>query len=62
MKEQDNAKEVFGNILNYASSFPQKEMGVMLVSDMHRAVGEPLFNVPEFTHWAQKIADVVLYS
>lgn len=61
-KDQANSKEVFGNILNYASSFPQKEMGVMLVSDMHRAVGEPLFNVPEFTQWAQKIADVVLYS
>jgi hypothetical protein len=61
-KDDDNASEVFGHVLNYASKFPQKEMGVMLVSDMHRAVGEPLFSVPEFTQWAKKIADVVLYS
>ncbi|MCW8964253.1 MAG: MoxR family ATPase [Gammaproteobacteria bacterium] len=61
-KDSDNAAQVFGHILNYASSFPQKEMGVMLVSDMHRAIGEPLFAVPEFSQWAKKIADVMLYS
>ena len=61
-KDAENSPDILGNILNYAASFPQKEMGVMLVSDMHRAVGEPLFSVPEFTHWAQKIADVVLYN
>jgi len=61
-KENDKANEVFGHILNYASSFPQKEMGVMLVSDMHRAIGEPLFGVPEFSQWAKKIADVMLYT
>jgi len=58
----DKANEVIGHILNYASSFPQKEMGVMLVSDMHRAIGEPLFEIPEFGQWAKKIADVMLYS
>jgi len=31
---------VLGNILAYASRFPQREMGVILVSDMHRAVGD----------------------
>lgn len=61
-KDEANVNEVLGNILNYASSFPQKEMGVMLVSDMHRAIGEPLFSVPEFSQWAKKIADVMLYS
>ncbi len=61
-KDDDNAEKVLGNILNYASSFPQKEMGVMLVSDMHRAVGESIFSVPEFAQWAKRIADVMLYS
>ena len=38
--------------LNYAGTFPQREMGVMLVSDLHRAIGEGLFQVPEFATWA----------
>jgi len=58
----DGASQVIGHILNYASSFPQKEMGVMMVSDMHRAIGESLFSIPEFSQWAKKIADVMLYS
>ena len=37
-------------------------MGVMLVSDMHRAVGEALFQVPQFGDWANLIADVMLYE
>jgi len=53
---------IVGNILKYASSFSQKEMGVMLVSDMHRAIGEALFQVPEFTDWANLIADIMLYD
>ena len=42
--------------------FPQREMGVMLVSDMHRAIGQPLFAVPEFSEWANTIADLMLYE
>jgi hypothetical protein len=53
---------VYGRILEYAGKFPQREMGVMLVSDMHRAVGQELFNVPEFAPWAQVVADVMLYE
>ena len=34
----------------------------MLVSDMHRAIGEKLFSVPQFTDWAKSIADVMLYE
>ena len=60
-KETDDAMTVHGNILNYASRFPQREMGVMLVSDMHRAVGQDIFAVPEFASWADKIADIMLY-
>ena len=52
---------VHGHILNYASTFPQREMGVMLVSDMHRAIGEEIFEVPEFANWADAIADIMLY-
>jgi MoxR-like ATPase len=60
-KNERKGREVYGHILNYANTFPQREMGVMLVSDMHRAVGQELFSVPEFTEWAKAIADVMLY-
>ena len=60
-KESDKAATVHGNILNYANTFPQREMGVMMVSDMHRAIGQDIFAVPEFTNWADKIADIMLY-
>jgi hypothetical protein len=61
-KDNDNAATVIGNILTYAGRFPQREMGVMLVSDMHRAVGELLFSVPEFSQWSNAIADIMLYE
>jgi len=60
-KESDKAATVHGNILNYANTFPQREMGVMMVSDMHRAIGQDIFAVPEFANWADKIADIMLY-
>lgn len=56
------ATGVIGNILHYAQRFPQREMGVMLVSDLHRAIGERLFQVPEFAAWANAVADVMLYE
>jgi len=61
-KGKANSNEVWGHILDYARSFPQREMGVMLVSDMHRAVGEDMFAVPQFAAWAKDIADVMLYN
>ena len=60
-RENGDAQKVHGNILNYAGKFRQREMGVMMVSDMHRAIGQDLFAVPEFTDWADKIADIMLY-
>ncbi|KHF24324.1 ATPase [Solemya velum gill symbiont] len=57
-----DAAIVTGHILDYANRFPQREMGVMLVSDLHRAIGEPLFQVPQFSEWATAIADVMLYQ
>ncbi|HKJ77052.1 MAG TPA: ATPase, partial [Gammaproteobacteria bacterium] len=59
-KESGDGAAVYGRILEYAGRFPQREMGVMLVSDMHRAVGQDLFNVPEFSPWAQSVAEVML--
>lgn len=37
-------------------------MGVMLVSDLHRAIGGRLFEVPAFAGWAQSVADVMLHA
>jgi hypothetical protein len=50
------------NILKYARRYPQREMGVMLVTDLHRAVGKPLFAVPEFVDWANSVAELMLYD
>jgi hypothetical protein len=60
--DSGDAAPVYGNILKYAQRFPQREMGVMLVSDLHRAVGRPLFSVPAFAEWANSITDLVLYE
>ncbi|MCB1763130.1 MAG: AAA family ATPase [Gammaproteobacteria bacterium] len=59
---QGTGREIIGNILRYAGRFPQREMGVMLVSDMHRAIGSAVFEVPEFMDWAQQVADVMLFE
>ncbi len=58
----DDNRRVYGHILDYARRFPQREMGVMMVSDMHRAIGQALFEVPQFAQWAQSISDVMLYE
>jgi len=57
-----DAKILHGHILEYASRFPLREMGIMLVSDMHRAVGQSLFSVPQFSSWANAVADLMLYE
>ncbi|MGA7800455.1 MAG: AAA family ATPase [Gammaproteobacteria bacterium] len=59
---EDDEQTVLGNIIEYAAAFPQREMGVMMVSDMHRAIGRPLFQVPQFSQWAKTVADVMLYD
>ncbi len=61
-KASGNANEAYGRILDYARRFPQREMGVMLVSDMQRAIGAGLFEVPQFASWAKSIADVMLFD
>ena len=62
VKGRSDAREIHGYILDYASRFPLREMGVMLVSDMHRAIGQQLFAVPQFSTWANAVADVMLYQ
>ncbi len=61
-KDGSDSNRVLGNILRYARRFPQREMGVMLVTDLHRAIGKPLFTVPEFSDWANSISDLMLYD
>lgn len=55
-------KAQLGHMLDYAGRLPLREMGVMLVSDLHRHVGAPLFAVPQFAGWAKQVADIVLYE
>ena len=62
VKDTPEAASVTGNILRYANRFPQREMGVMLVSDLQRAIGNDIFDIPEFADWADAIADVMIYS
>lgn len=61
-KASPQIKDMLGHILDYAAKFPLKEMGVMLVSDIHRNVGQTLFGVPQFATWANQVADIVLYE
>jgi hypothetical protein len=62
VKDLPQAAAVYGNILRYARCFPQREMGVMLVTDLHRSIGKPLYAVPEFAEWASGITDLMLYD
>ncbi|MFZ5557292.1 MAG: AAA family ATPase [Pseudomonadota bacterium] len=55
-------ERVIANILRYARTMPQRELGVMLVTDMHRSVGRPLIGVPGFSEWAGTISDLMLYE
>jgi hypothetical protein len=63
-RARENTGDVgkIGNILKYARGYPQREMGVMLVTDLHRAIGQPLFKVPEFVEWANSVAELMLYD
>ena len=62
VNNQDREDVYHGNILNYANKFPQREMGVMMISDMHRAIGEKMFALPEFSSWADSVADLMLFE
>lgn len=49
-----------GHVLDYASRLPVRELGIMLVSDMHRFMGQRLFSLPQFSPWANAMAEVLL--
>jgi len=61
-QDSDRRDQTIGNILLYANRFPARELGVMLVSDLHRAIGNRVFEVPAFADWAQAVADVMLFE
>jgi hypothetical protein len=50
------------HVLNYARRFPQRELGVMLVMDLQRVVGKPLYAVPAFAEWAETVSDLLAYE
>ena len=61
-KDSEEGPQTYAHILNYAKAFRTKEMGVMLVSDMLRAIGDDLFAVEAFSQWAKAIGDIMLYD
>ncbi len=61
-RDQSDAGVRLGHILDFASRFPLREMGVMLVSDLQRQIGPSLFALPQFAQWASRVADIVLYE
>ena len=55
----DGDTALIGNILDYAGCFPQREMGIMLVADLHRAIGAEMFAVPQFAGWAEQVGELL---
>lgn len=51
-----------GRVLGYAATLPQKEIAVMMVSDLARAGGDEVLALPEFSDWADSVADLLLYA
>jgi len=61
-REEPDSDQTVGYILDFAGRFSQREMGVMLVSDLHRAIGQDIFSIPQFSSWAKVVADVMLFE
>lgn len=49
-------------VLGVARKLSQREIGVMLVSDIDRVLGLPLYDVPAFVEWAAEVRDLVSYE
>jgi hypothetical protein len=47
------------HVLAFARRFPQRELGVMLVTDLHRVLGRPLIGYPAFAEWADDLGDLL---
>ncbi len=50
------------NVLTYARRFRERELGVMLVTDLARLLGRPLYDVPQFSEWAAEVGDLLAYD
>ena len=62
-KSESDLGPVLGAALAYAGLFPQREIGVMLVCDLMRGVGEEaVFGAPEFKPWADQVAELLVYD
>jgi len=48
--------------LDYARRFPQRELGVMLVTDLQRVLGRPLYGLRAFAEWAEDVSDLVSFE
>ncbi len=55
-------QRVLGMGLTLARNFKHREIGVMLVTDLHRIVGRPFYDVPEFAQWAEEVRDLVSFA
>lgn len=60
--ESAEQKRVLPAVLAVARKLPQREIGVMLVSDVDRALGLPLYDVPAFAEWAAEVRDLVSFE
>ncbi|MCX7897685.1 MAG: MoxR family ATPase [Rhodocyclaceae bacterium] len=61
-KGSPQAPALWGRILEYAQQFPQRELGVMLATDMARGLGERLYAVPQFSAWAKSVVDLMFHE
>jgi hypothetical protein len=60
--ERPGQDAAVAHTLAYARRFAQRELGVMLVTDLARSLGRPLYGVPEFADWAGDVADLLAYD
>lgn len=49
-------------LLTFAETFPAREMGVLLVADLYKTLGERLLHLDAFTPWAAQHADLLVYD
>ncbi len=55
-------KQMLPAVLAVARKLPQREIGVMLVSDVDRALGLPLYDLPAFVEWAAEVRDLISFE
>jgi hypothetical protein len=61
-KHEKQSPELVGRVLDYAARLPQQELGVMLVTDLQRSLGRPLYDVPEFSRWANSVPGLLRHE